>query len=281
MGWIGEVNAPIAEDVLENIDIFRNKILAKLDELSIKEIEVLETEETNKLAHEIGETSDNTWDKNQGEISKKANVSFSAKLFFYSIPKTEYKFVEDETGNVVKVIDEIKDPIFGLPVTESFDIVWNKVMENLWDVETYDDIVERSQRLGETDPFFKILHDQLVSVENPISINTQTQLINTIKSSKNSMTTIDITSDKPSIIPGMSDENIADEIQSALKRSVWNIQDSDNLRKVARYPRQWSNAFYTSDNVEVLEDGTRKISELGFKFMSSKRNAINALIKQI
>lgn len=282
LGWIEEANVPLAKDVVSNIDIFRNKILARLGELSIKEIERLETEEDNKLASETGDNADNVWDKNQGEISKKANVSFSAKLFFYSIPKTEYKFIKDEESGVVsKVIEEVKDPIFGLPVTESFDIVWNKVMENLWDIEHYDDIISRSEILGNTDPFFKVLHSQLTSAENNISVNTQTQLVNTIKSSKNSMTTIDITTDKPSIVPGMSDENIADEISAALKRSVWHIQDSDNLRKIARYPKQWSNAFYTSDNVVVNEDGSRSISDLGFKYMSAKRNAINALVRQI
>lgn len=281
MGWIEEANGPIAEDVITNVDIFRNKILARLGELSIKEIELLETEESNKLASETGTSTDNAWNKNQGEISKKANVSFGAKLFFYSIPKTEYRFVEDVDGNITKVLEEIKDPIFGLPITESFDIVWNKIMENLWDSETYEDIIKRSKKLGDTDPFFKVLYDQLVSVENPISVNTQTQLINTIKSSKNSMTTVDIRPDNPSLVFGMSDEHIADEIQQALKRSVWSIQDSDNLRKIARYPKQWSNAFFTSNNVEILEDGSRKVSELGFKFMASKRNAINTLVKQI
>ena len=95
------------------------------------------------------------------------------------------------------------------------------------------------------------------------------------------MTTMDIRPDNPSLVFGMSDEHIADEIQQALKRSVWSIQDSDNLRKIARYPKQWSNAFFTSNNVEILEDGSRKVSELGFKFMTSKRNAINTLVKQI
>lgn len=280
MGWIDEANEGIVSDVLANQDIFRSKIVDRLGEFSIKEVEKLETEEANKLNIEIGDQPDNVWDKNQGDISKKANVSFSAKLFFYSIPKMEYQFMEDEAGNVTKVAVEVKDPIFGLPVTEPFDVVWTRVMEELWDVDTYEDIVDRSRVLGNTVPFFKTLYEQLVSVENPLSSNTQTQLLTTIKSSKNSMTTLKISSDRPQITFGMSDEHVADEMEAALKRPIWSVEDSDNLRKIARYPQQWSRAFFTSDNVEVMEDGSRQISELGYKFMNSKRMAISSLVKQ-
>jgi len=65
------------------------------------------------LDTETGENPDNTWDKNQGEVSKKDNVSFRAKLFFYSIPKYEYQFVKDEDTEVVtKELVPVQDDMF-------------------------------------------------------------------------------------------------------------------------------------------------------------------------
>jgi hypothetical protein len=47
-------------------------------------------------------------------------------------------------------------------------------MENLWDIDKYQDIIDRSANLGNTIPFFKSLYDILTSEEAPISDNTKT-----------------------------------------------------------------------------------------------------------
>jgi len=64
-------------------------------------------------------------------------------------------------------------------------------MENLWDIDKYQDIIDRSASLGNTIPFFKALYDILTSEEAPISDNTKTQLEVTIKSSKVQLDTIE------------------------------------------------------------------------------------------
>ena len=156
---------------------------------------------------ETGDNPDNTWDKNQGDISKKDNIAFRAKLFFYSVPKYEYTFIRDEqTGVVTREIAPVLDEIFGIPTTESFNIVWNKITENLWDIDSYQDIIDTTARLAETDPTFYALNEMFTSEENPIDDNTKTQLETTIKSAKIQMNTIEAKSDTPNITYDMSDE---------------------------------------------------------------------------
>lgn len=284
-GWIAEESVELARDVIANKDVFKSYVYDKLEELKLKDIEKIETEEANRLAAENGDNPDNTWDKNQGDHSKKANVAFSAKLFFYSIPKTKYVFTTDEQGNVVKTKQNEFDPIFGLPIAESFDIAWNKVLENLWNVETANNpddansLLNRVQTLASTDPFFDSLHQILNSTEDPISEKTMTELLNTIKSSKNSMTTLKIEPIIPKVDYNASDEQIASNMNEAPTKFNWVMMDSDNLRKIARYPSQWSNAFFTSDNIEVLEDGQRRVSVGGYKYMKSRRDKINSIVK--
>lgn len=281
-GWITEENIPLVEDVINNKDIFRKNILARLNQLGIREVEKVEVEEDSRLDAETGDRPDNTWDKNQGETTKKDNIAFRAKLFFYSLPKYEYTFVKnDNTGVVERQIAPVTDDIFGLPVTEAFNEVWNKIMENLWNINTYEDIVNESARLAETDPTFYSLHEMLTSEETPIDDNTKTQLEVTIKSAKIQMNTINVKSDQANVTYDMSDEQREFETAAALKRSIWEVQDSDNLRKIRRLPSRWSKAFFASNNVLVDEDGSRHINPKSATFIRTRRTKIDNLIKEV
>jgi hypothetical protein len=109
------------------------------------------------------------WDRNSYEISKKANVAFNAKLFFYSIPKS--KFILTEDG---KITDTIKDPIFDMDVVQPFDITWNKILENLWSSNDWNDLLSKVRRLAKSDPFFATLRDYIDNPEYPLPENTIT-----------------------------------------------------------------------------------------------------------
>lgn len=219
-------NKQIVEDVLKNKEIFAKQIRAFLQELGIKSIEKEETEVAEQMSKDTGDTYDNIWDRNSYEISKKANVAFNAKLFFYSIPKS--KFILTEDG--IKVTDTIKDPIFDMDVVQPFDITWNKILENLWASNDWNDLLSKVRRLAKSDPFFATLRDYIDNPEYPLPENTVTQLLTTIQSAKNSMDTISI---KPT-------EN------AALGKRTWEVWDSDSLRKIALLPSQWSQNFMLS-----------------------------------
>nr|DAW32006.1 MAG TPA: hypothetical protein [Caudoviricetes sp.] len=79
-------------------------------------------------------------------------------------------------------------------------------MENLWDIDNYQDILNETARLAETDKTFYALNEMLNSEENPIDDNTKTQLETTIKSAKIQMNTIEVKPDTPNITYDMSDE---------------------------------------------------------------------------
>lgn len=277
-GWIAEEYIPLVEDVVSNKDIFKKNILSRLNQLGIKEVDKQQTEEDNRLDTETGDNPDNTWDKNQGDISKKDNIAFRAKLFFYSVPKYEYTFIRDEqTGVVTREIAPVLDEIFSIPTTESFNIVWNKIMENLWDIDSYQDIIDTTARLAETDPTFYALNEMFTSEENPIDDNTKTQLETTIKSAKIQMNTIEAKSDTPNITYDMSDEQRDFETAAALKRSIWEVLDSDNLRKIRRLPSRWSKAFFASANVKVDDNGQRYLDPNAVKYVNSRRTRLNIL----
>lgn len=281
-GWIAEENIPLVEDVINNKDIFKRNILNRLNQLGIKEVDKKETEEGNRLDTETGDNPDNVWDKTQGDISKKDNIAFRAKLFFYSVPKYEYVFNRDEeTGVVTREITPVLDEIFGIPTTESFNIVWNKIMENLWDIDSYQDIVNTTARLAETDPTFYALSEMFSSEENPIDDNTKTQLETTIKSAKIQMNTIEVKSDTPNITYDMSDEQRDYETAAALKRSIWEVLDSDNLRKIRRLPSRWSKAFFASSNVKVDDNGQRYLDSNAVKYVNSRRTKLNMLATKV
>lgn len=285
----------IANDVLINRALFSRYIRDYLADLGIdKEVtdtRLAELDDKRRQAVETGDSQDNSWDVEQGAVSKKDKLAFNARLFFYSIPNYEFVTYEDENGNVVRVPERTTDDIFGLDQPVPFSLAWNKVMENLWNIDSFDEMVAECDRLGRTDPFFVALKEKLTDQQNPLNQWQKAQLEVAIKSSKNGMTTIKIQQDRPDMAALKAVEQIDDPvtaateknriIEDAKKRSIWQAMNSSNLTKIARYPRQWSLAFFSSDNTIIPEGSDiRTINPLIIKKITDSQNTIGTLLKK-
>jgi hypothetical protein len=165
LGMYDESQEQLIKDVINNKEVFKKQIDDYLRNFSIIKKNTEESEEQEREERELGDNPDNTWDKESYTISKKANVAFKAKLFFYSIPKTKYEF-DPETGN--KYLVEEEDDLLMTTRSEDFNVVWNKILENLWNVESYLDLVDKCYNLGKVDPFFMTVYNKLTSKDDPI-----------------------------------------------------------------------------------------------------------------
>lgn len=240
----------IVADVLSNKAMFAKQIKLFLQELGVRSIEEEQTRIAEEEALQNGDTYDNIWDRASYEISKKANTAFNAKLFFYSIPQS--RFVLDEDG--AQQLDSVKDSIFGLDIVQPFDITWNKVLDNLWQSNDWPDLISKVRNLANADPFFARLLERIADPNYPLPENTVTELLTTIQSTKNSMDTIDVQPDAS-----------AQTINNALGRKIWTVADSDNLRKIARLPSNWSQNFMVSTMVTVDEKNRSIINNRQFQ----------------
>lgn len=257
-----ESKKQMVHDVLSNKGLFAKQIRAYLQELGIRAIE------REEEAKDSGDTYDNVWDRASYEISKKANVAFNAKLFFYSIPQS--KFVTDENGN--QIVDTVKDNIFGLDVAQSFDITWNKILDNLWLSNDWPDLIRRVRNLAKADPFFATLLDRIDNPAYPLPENTVTQLLTTIQSAKNSMDTVDIF------------DTSTGTIQKNTKGrggKVWTVMDSSNLRKIARLPSQWSQNFMLSSLIFTDKNNRSRINTNRYSELAKLDKQILSDIEQI
>lgn len=263
-----ESKKQMVHDVLSNKGLFAKQIRAYLQELGIRAIEREESEIAEKEAKDSGDTYDNVWDRASYEISKKANVAFNAKLFFYSIPQS--KFATDENGN--QIVDTVKDNIFGLDVAQSFDITWNKILDNLWLSNDWPDLIRRVRNLAKADPFFATLLDRIDNPAYPLPENTVTQLLTTIQSAKNSMDTVDIF------------DTSTGTIQKNTKGrggKVWTVMDSSNLRKIARLPSQWSQNFMLSSLIFTDKNNRSRINTNRYSELAKLDKQILSDIEQI
>lgn len=263
-----ESKKQMVHDVLSNKGLFAKQIRAYLQELGIRAIEREESEIAEKEAKDPGDTYDNVWDRASYEISKKANVAFNAKLFFYSIPQS--KFATDENGN--QVVDTVKDNIFGLDVAQSFDITWNRILDNLWLSNDWPDLIRRVRNLAKADPFFATLLDRIDNPAYPLPENTVTQLLTTIQSAKNSMDTVDIF------------DTSTGTIQKNTKGrggKVWTVMDSSNLRKIARLPSQWSQNFMLSSLIFTDKNNRSRINTNRYSELAKLDKQILSDIEQI
>lgn len=263
-----ESKKQMVHDVLSNKGLFAKQIRAYLQELGIRAIEREESEIAEKEAKDQGDTYDNVWDRASYEISKKANVAFNAKLFFYSIPQS--KFATDENGN--QIVDTVKDNIFGLDVAQSFDITWNRILDNLWLSNDWPDLIRRVRNLAKADPFFATLLDRIDNPAYPLPENTVTQLLTTIQSAKNSMDTVDIF------------DTSTGTIQKNTKGrggKVWTVMDSSNLRKIARLPSQWSQNFMLSSLIFTDKNNRSRINTNRYSELAKLDKQILSDIEQI
>ena len=258
LGMYDESQEQLIKDVINNKEVFKKQIDDYLRNFSIIKKNTEESEEQEREERELGDNPDNTWDKESYTISKKANVAFKAKLFFYSIPKTKYEF-DQETGN--KYLVEEEDDLLMTTRSEDFNVVWNKILENLWNVESYLDLVDKCYNLGKVDPFFMTVYNKLTSKDDPIDEVTQTQILNTVKSAKNSLTAIIVERKQIPFTQRGSDEQIEYATQEYSNKLKWRIQNSDVYRKISRLPKKWSQQFFLSDLIDVNEDGTRTINQ--------------------
>lgn len=250
-----ESKKQMVHDVLSNKGLFAKQIRAYLQELGIRAIEREEAEIAEKEAKDSGDTYDNVWDRASYEISKKANVAFNAKLFFYSIPQS--RFATDENGN--QIVDTVKDNIFGLDVAQSFDITWNRILDNLWQSNDWPDLVNRVRNLAKADPFFATLLNRIDNPAFQLPENTVTQLLTTIQSAKNSMDTVDIFD----ISTGTIQKNT-----KGRGSKVWTVMDSSNLRKIARLPSQWSQNFMLSSLIITDKNNRSRIDTVQYSKLS-------------
>lgn len=258
LGMYDESQEQLIKDVINNKEVFKKQIDDYLRNFSIIKKNTEESEEQEREERELGDNPDNTWDKESYTISKKTNVAFKAKLFFYSIPKTKYEF-DPETGN--KYLVEEEDDLLMTTRSEDFNVVWNKILENLWNVESYLDLVDKCYNLGKVDPFFMTVYNKLTSKDDPIDEVTQTQILNTVKSAKNSLTAIIVERKQIPFAQRGSDEQIEYATQEYSNKLKWRIQNSDVYRKISRLPKKWSQQFFLSDLIDVNEDGTRTINQ--------------------
>ena len=258
LGMYDESQEQLIKDVINNKEVFKKQIDDYLRNFSIIKKNTEESEEQEREERELGDNPDNTWDKESYTISKKANVAFKAKLFFYSIPKTKYEF-DPETGN--KYLVEEEDDLLMTTRSEDFNVVWNKILENLWNVESYLDLVDKCYNLGKVDPFFMTVYNKLTSKDDPIDEVTQTQILNTEKKKKNSLTAIIVERKQIPFAQRGSDEQIEYATQEYSNKLKWRIQNSDVYRKISRLPKKWSQQFFLSDLIDVNEDGTRTINQ--------------------
>lgn len=263
-----ESKKQMVHDVLSNKGLFAKQIRAYLQELGIRAIEREEAKIAEKEAKDSGDTYDNVWDRASYEISKKANVAFNAKLFFYSIPQS--RFATDENGN--QIVDTVKDNIFGLDVAQSFDITWNRILDNLWLSNDWPDLIRRVRNLAKADPFFATLLDRIDNPAYPLPENTVTQLLTTIQSAKNSMDTVDIF------------DTSTGTIQKNTKGrggKVWTVMDSSNLRKIARLPSQWSQNFMLSSLIFTDKNNRSRINTNRYSELAKLDKQILSDIEQI
>lgn len=220
----------------------------------------------------------NIWDIESIEVSKKANVAFRAKLFLSQIPDSTYEVVETQVGGKTKYSKKpvVKtDEILGATVYVPYGQAWNKVLNALWQAESFgkkvngkyarNSIMGMVERRKDAEPFFNQLYQRLLQAEGDIQL--ESQIFCTVASSKNQIATLEL-SDKKLSRAGKDalDEIVKDDPEleeyvksrdagsTADRMRVWDMFDDNNLRAKRNLPRVWSKSAVASGMIKYNKD---------------------------
>ena len=128
----------------------------------------------------------------------------------------------------------------GLPQYFDVKYVFNSILNELHDIESKSELLERLDKLKETDGMYRYLYDKLraLSVSSKIDANDQqlfTQIFNIIKSAKQEFELA------KSITDSQGNHNIT-------------ILATDSEYAAKNYRREWSDMFYGGASLFVKQD---------------------------
>ena len=268
-------NEDILQDILDNKEAFKKTVNDIFRSFNLKAvIKKKKLDQHNKDGKDSGDVADNIWDIDHLEVSKKANVSLQAKLFFSSI--YDYQVTLDDDGDKIYTVKT--DDIIGAPLFVPFSQVWNKIMDDLWKCDSFDrwndqtndydehSIIYNVRRLSNTDKFYYSLWVKMQQLIDPANndVNTpqiKTHIFNTLVGFKNQMNTLEINNKRVSrnqdeeVEMSLDSEefNTRSKVRDADK--VWNIKNSESLRSKKRLPKKWSQNLMSSSG--IIEGGSR------------------------
>lgn len=279
-------NDEYLEDVLNHPKAFQSAITKAFEQLGLKVVNTRKNklDKDHEEGKDSGDVSDNIWDIDHLEVSRKNNVSFRAKLFFSTIPN-RIKSID----NGVITYETVQDDYTGATQFVTFAETWNKIMEDLSECDSFDDIdsdtgdymsssiMYNVRRLANVDSFYAYVYDQLNRLNNDtnsgddarcnVALETKIQIFNTIVGTKADIDVIDIDNPAPTRTTGMEEdmslqdmsmdmdieEDTATQPVQSDAEKQWSIRDSLYLQSRFRLPRRWSNNFATSTGAVVSD----------------------------
>lgn len=276
----------------------RFKKFKQLDETTEKTN--LENIEDDSNARDIGDRSDFVFDIESIKISKKDNVAFRAKLFLSMIERSMFvTTMREENGQIVydKSFEYVKDEILNTPEFVPYSECWNKILEDLWSCETYDQKIDgeyaRSslrgmvKRLKQSDSFYEALDRKLDAIQGDIEL--QNQIFGTVKSSKPQVAFQELRS--PKKLSGLGElSNLDSDISEfysnnraiADRDREWIMRDDNTLRAKRNLPRNWSKTAVSSGLIEFVDGKmvvSKQYSDILQSMVEHGPNSIAAIIK--
>ena len=246
----------VLKEVVDNFDTIMSDLKPIMEKMGIREID----ENADGDFSERESTGIQNYDKATYEFNKKDNALGSAKIFLSTIPDTFFVYRNGVKSQPVPRISELT----GLPMIVDYDTAYAKVLKYLCDCDTFAptkvgedanlSILGKCKLLGETDPFFAMLYTRLLNVD----LNTETQLLQTIKSFNQNF------------------QEISYETDTAGNTSFI-LSDSINKRAIRNKPVQWSENFFNSKFVKHEENKTT----LDKDALSNMKKRFNELLKLV
>src|SRR5690554_550521 len=251
------------------------KVIRKFENFGLTIAEV-----NNDMDHisdmEESETSDKQHIYSQSNLERNPldSVSPSVKLFFSARPRKVF----DASGEVINAIDDL-----GMAVPVDFHDLYSKVMKNLTDISTYEEMEAKLEELAEVDPDIKGLVEDLQDAKfdkRGVTINgiKSTPLKNAFFTAMNNTQydhlSVIIDIDRYAEESGVKKVSLLEPNRRNLSKSLRN-EWASNVTKLMKLPK--------SQRVELWEKRVQKVFDPSSSFsdISLKKERKKAFDKQL
>lgn len=270
-GTLTPSQGAVRNEIYEKFDMFSKLVRDNLRKYKINVQDVKENfdkEIENKASGDYGDTGNALAQhtKSSLEISSKGNALTEVKVFVACLPNQKYV-----DGELVTV----KSPATGLFTTVDFDKAWNTLANELAGCNTFQEIVDKSHKLGNQYALFKTFANQLEALTKTdpndteaakiAKENLKTQIRNTFR--KNKADLIFVTA-----------KNVVDENNNTSVDIV--ISNESANRTIRQVLSGWANNLITNTSLVKIENGEFVSDETTNNSISKVSEGFNKLFSK-
>ena len=154
-------------ELYEKFDYIADDIAAAISDISTDYRKIAEEEEEeNRNSDEVAESDFGEHTKASYEFNRFDKTSSRVRFFFSTIPSQEFRYRKQGNEIIKERVPSVN--YLGLPEYVNTNYAFNDVLNNVHDIDTVDELLERLKQLAEEDPMYGTIYSRIQKISDKV-----------------------------------------------------------------------------------------------------------------